>query len=73
MKTLIRGKSDTNLFFQKDNLDIINYNLKKIKNAKNLDQFEQVKKNIQDKSQIRNSGGKVQPKAAKNALLESNF
>lgn len=36
MKSLVRSKSDTNLFFEKENLDIINYNLKNIKNVRNL-------------------------------------
>lgn len=34
MRRLVRGKSETDMFFDKENLEIINDNLKKFRNVK---------------------------------------
>lgn len=68
MKRLVRSKSDTNLFFEKENLDIINYNLKNIKNVRNLPNTTSKKFTI-PKPNI-SKGDKNNLSAVKTTLLE---
>jgi hypothetical protein len=71
MKQLVRSKSDTNMFFEKQQLDLIHNNLKKLKHSKAINTRES-----KQRSTIRNSNNLKAPskRQSKNVkgVYESN-
>lgn len=49
MRKIVRSKSDTELFFEKENLDIIHGNLKKMRSNKFIQQKKTTEKQIRNK------------------------